>query len=109
MFTEEPPKYWTLIEHPNVVATPHLGASTVEAQLKVAQEIAQSFVDARAGKPLFGIVSVCVCVYCGNVCVCVCTVVMCVCVCTVVSVCVCVYCGKCVGVGVVSLWVCGCG
>ncbi len=63
VFTEEPPKDWTLIDHPNVVATPHLGASTVEAQ---AQEIAQSFVDARAGKPLFGIVSVCVCVYCGK-------------------------------------------
>ncbi len=62
VFTEEPPKDWTLIEHPNVVAAPHLGASTVEAQLKVAQEIAQSFVDVRAGKPLFGIVSVCVCV-----------------------------------------------
>ncbi|XP_064401143.1 D-3-phosphoglycerate dehydrogenase-like [Halichondria panicea] len=58
VFTEEPPKEWALVDHPNVVATPHLGASTVEAQLKVAQEIAQSFVDARAGKPLFGIVNV---------------------------------------------------
>ena len=47
-----------LIEHELVVATPHLGASTAEAQVKVAQEIAQSFVDAKQGKPLQGVVSV---------------------------------------------------
>ncbi len=57
VFTSEPPTDWSLVEHPLVVATPHLGASTIEAQLKVAQEIAQSFVDARAGKPLAGVVS----------------------------------------------------
>ncbi len=57
VFVSEPPTDWSLVQHPLVVATPHLGASTVEAQLKVAQEIAQSFVDARAGKPLAGVVS----------------------------------------------------
>lgn len=44
------------MEHELVVATPHLGASTAEAQVKVAQEIAQSFVDAKQGKPLQGVV-----------------------------------------------------
>ena len=57
VFTEEPPTDRGLVDHPNVVCTPHLGASTVEAQLKVAQEIAESFVDAREGKPLVGVVS----------------------------------------------------
>ena len=32
----EPPEEWTLAKHPRVVAAPHLGASTVEAQLKAA-------------------------------------------------------------------------
>ena len=46
-----------LVEHPKVVGTPHLGASTVEAQLKVAQEIAQQFVAATKGEGLMGVVS----------------------------------------------------
>ena len=45
-----------LVEHELVVATPHLGASTAEAQVKVAREIAQSFVDAKQGRPLQGVV-----------------------------------------------------
>lgn len=45
VFVEEPVKNWDLIDHPNVVATAHLGASTKEAQLKCGQEIAQQFVD----------------------------------------------------------------
>ena len=42
VFSEEPPKSPTsraLIEHPKVVATPHLGASTSEAQMRVAVEV----------------------------------------------------------------------
>lgn len=38
VLTEEPPKspeLKTLISHPKVIATPHLGASTLEAQVKV--------------------------------------------------------------------------
>ncbi len=46
----------TLIDHPNVLATPHLGASTAEAQLKVAQEVAQQFVAAVKGEGLMGVV-----------------------------------------------------
>lgn len=52
VFTEEPPKSPALLElikHPKVIATPHLGASTAEAQERVALEIAQQFV-ALSGK-----------------------------------------------------------
>ncbi|KZC08895.1 PREDICTED: hydroxypyruvate reductase [Dufourea novaeangliae] len=52
VFVEEPPKNpvtLKLIAHPKVVATPHLGASTAEAQERVAVEIAQQFL-ALAGK-----------------------------------------------------------
>jgi D-3-phosphoglycerate dehydrogenase / 2-oxoglutarate reductase len=44
VFVEEPPGATDLVKHPNVVATPHLGASTEEAQLRVALEIAQQVV-----------------------------------------------------------------
>jgi len=47
VFTEEPPKSAGLIKllsHPKVLATPHLGASTSEAQQRVAVEIAEQFV-----------------------------------------------------------------
>jgi D-3-phosphoglycerate dehydrogenase / 2-oxoglutarate reductase len=45
VFLEEPPGATELVSHPNVVATPHLGASTEEAQLRVAVEIAHQVVD----------------------------------------------------------------
>lgn len=35
-----------LIEHPNVAVTPHIGASTNEAQIRVSTEIAQKVIDA---------------------------------------------------------------
>jgi len=37
---QEPPKDWKLAQHPKVVATPHVGASTVEAQERVGTDIA---------------------------------------------------------------------
>ncbi|XP_044578397.1 D-3-phosphoglycerate dehydrogenase [Cotesia glomerata] len=46
VFVEEPPKNpvtLELIKHPHVIATPHLGASTEEAQKRVAVEIAEQF------------------------------------------------------------------
>mgnify|MGYP001792656524 CR=1 FL=1 len=55
---KEPPTSLDLAKHPNVVATPHLGASTKEAQSRVAEEIAQQFIDSRDGKSLFGAVSI---------------------------------------------------
>ncbi|XP_075245003.1 D-3-phosphoglycerate dehydrogenase-like [Convolutriloba macropyga] len=45
VFVDEPVKDWTLVDHPNVVATAHLGASTKEGQLKCGQDIANQFVD----------------------------------------------------------------
>lgn len=45
VFVDEPLKDWTLVDHPNLVATAHLGASTKEGQLKCGQEIASQFVD----------------------------------------------------------------
>jgi D-3-phosphoglycerate dehydrogenase len=47
VFCEEPPKSaitLELIKHPAVIVTPHLGASTNEAQQRVAVEIAEQFV-----------------------------------------------------------------
>jgi D-3-phosphoglycerate dehydrogenase len=45
VFAEEPcPPDHPLVMHPNVVCTPHLGASTEEAQEKVAVEVAEQFV-----------------------------------------------------------------
>jgi D-3-phosphoglycerate dehydrogenase len=38
--SQEPPKDWRLAKHPRVVATPHVGASTVEAQERVGTDIA---------------------------------------------------------------------
>lgn len=57
VFEHEPPTNRELYDHPKIVTTPHLGASTVEAQIKVAQEIAEQFVDAHKGKPLMGVVN----------------------------------------------------
>ncbi|CAH1789717.1 unnamed protein product [Owenia fusiformis] len=57
VFLEEPPTNKDLIAHPLCISTPHLGASTVEAQTRVAEEIAQQFVDAAEGKELIGAVN----------------------------------------------------
>jgi Phosphoglycerate dehydrogenase and related dehydrogenases len=54
VFCEEPPKSaitLELIKHPAVIVTPHLGASTNEAQLRVAVEIAEQFVALAANCP----------------------------------------------------------
>lgn len=44
VFENEPPTGWELIKHPNCIATPHLGASTEEAQIKVADQILQQMI-----------------------------------------------------------------
>ncbi|EPS63421.1 phosphoglycerate dehydrogenase [Genlisea aurea] len=51
VFTEEPPaKDNQLVQHENVTTTPHLGASTAEAQEGVAIEIAEAVVGALKGE-----------------------------------------------------------
>jgi D-3-phosphoglycerate dehydrogenase len=59
VFESEPPKEASraLIAHPRVLCTPHLGASTEEAQKKVAREIAQQMSDAFALKGFVGVVN----------------------------------------------------
>jgi D-3-phosphoglycerate dehydrogenase len=60
VFVEEPPKseyYKELLAHPKMVCTPHLGASTSEAQLRVAEEIAEQFVTFFKGEGLVGAVN----------------------------------------------------
>jgi D-3-phosphoglycerate dehydrogenase len=41
VFEKEPPADWTLAKHPKVIATPHLGAATGEAQVNVSVMIAR--------------------------------------------------------------------
>ncbi|TQD79689.1 hypothetical protein C1H46_034763 [Malus baccata] len=51
VFAEEPPsKDSKLVQHENVTVTPHLGASTKEAQARVAIEIAEAVVGALKGE-----------------------------------------------------------
>jgi D-3-phosphoglycerate dehydrogenase / 2-oxoglutarate reductase len=58
VFVNEPPdKNSELINHPNVICTPHLGASTGEAQEKVAIQIAEQMVDYFKGNTLKGTVN----------------------------------------------------
>lgn len=45
VFEEEPPTDMTLLNHPKVVVTPHLGASTVEAQEKVAVSVSREIIE----------------------------------------------------------------
>jgi D-3-phosphoglycerate dehydrogenase / 2-oxoglutarate reductase len=57
VFEIEPPKNNPLLSHPRVVATPHLGASTEEAQEKVAVQIAHQMADALHGRGYSGLVN----------------------------------------------------
>ncbi|KAA0196127.1 D-3-phosphoglycerate dehydrogenase [Hyalella azteca] len=57
VFTTEPPTDYALCRHPKVVCTPHLGASTFEAQERVAEELADQMVSAVSGGPIAGLVN----------------------------------------------------
>ena len=51
VFENEPPKDSPLRELDNVLLTPHLGASTEEAQVEVALDVARQIVDVFGGRP----------------------------------------------------------
>ena len=52
VFATEPPGATALITHPRVVVTPHIGAQTVEAQRRAADDIAHEVLTALQGDPL---------------------------------------------------------
>ena len=49
VFAEEPPQDWALAKHPKVVATPHIGAQTQEAQERISTETAKMLLAALEG------------------------------------------------------------
>jgi D-3-phosphoglycerate dehydrogenase / 2-oxoglutarate reductase len=51
VFEHEPPTGSPLLDAPNTLLTPHLGASTEEAQVAVAEEVADQVLDVLAGRP----------------------------------------------------------
>jgi D-3-phosphoglycerate dehydrogenase len=51
VFAKEPPGEHPLLQLDNVVATPHLGASTQEAQVSVALEVAEQVIAVLDGRP----------------------------------------------------------
>ncbi|MGE5576716.1 MAG: phosphoglycerate dehydrogenase [Syntrophothermus sp.] len=58
VFEKEPPGLTALIQHPNVVVTPHLGASTQEAQENVAIDVAEELAKALRGEAVKNAVNI---------------------------------------------------
>jgi D-3-phosphoglycerate dehydrogenase len=52
VFASEPPGKTDLVSHPKVIATPHIGAQTTEAQSRAAEDIANEVLAALNGEPL---------------------------------------------------------
>jgi D-3-phosphoglycerate dehydrogenase len=52
VFSREPPGRTPLIQHPNLIGTPHIGAQTQEAQARAGIDIAHEVLAALEGKPL---------------------------------------------------------
>jgi D-3-phosphoglycerate dehydrogenase len=52
VFSNEPPGLTALVAHPKVIATPHIGAQTLEAQSRAGYDIATEIVAALKGEPL---------------------------------------------------------
>ena len=48
VFAEEPPTEWSLVKLPNVICTPHIGASTKEGQGRVGMEVADIVINFAA-------------------------------------------------------------
>jgi D-3-phosphoglycerate dehydrogenase len=52
VFEKEPPGLTELVSHPRVIATPHIGAQTAEAQSRAAEDIANEVLAALEGESL---------------------------------------------------------
>ncbi|MCD6400869.1 MAG: hydroxyacid dehydrogenase [Anaerolineales bacterium] len=52
VFAEEPPGMSALVAHPKVLATPHIGAQTIEAQARAANDVAIEVLAALKHEPL---------------------------------------------------------
>ena len=52
VFATEPPGLTDLVAHPKVVCTPHIGAQTVEAQARAAEDIGTEVLAALRNEPL---------------------------------------------------------
>lgn len=52
VFEKEPPGLTELVSHPRVIATPHIGAQTAEAQSRAAEDIANEVLSALRGESL---------------------------------------------------------
>lgn len=52
VFDQEPPGASELVAHPKMIATPHIGAQTAEAQARAAEDIANEVLAALNGEPL---------------------------------------------------------
>jgi D-3-phosphoglycerate dehydrogenase / 2-oxoglutarate reductase len=52
VFAQEPPGATRLVAHPQVIATPHVAAQTIEAQKRAAVDIAHEVLAALRGEPL---------------------------------------------------------
>jgi len=57
VYNEEPPENRKLIDHPKIICTPHLGASTKDAQEKVAKQIADQIIHYYKGDEFKGLVN----------------------------------------------------
>jgi D-3-phosphoglycerate dehydrogenase len=53
VFDQEPPEDFTLIDHPKVIATPHIGAASLESQERVGTDIVESVMEYLKAKYLF--------------------------------------------------------
>lgn len=52
VFSEEPPGLTETVSHPRVIATPHVGAQTAEAQSRASEDIAHEVLSALRGESL---------------------------------------------------------
>jgi len=56
VFESEPPTHRGLVEHPNVIVTPHIGASTPEGQARAGAFVVEEILRAQKGLPLTSLV-----------------------------------------------------